>query len=74
VNLDVENITANSIPKNDVLVTAKRTISAFQKREIGTVYPRQEDLLHVGFDMGEPTGLRIGYAEVIGYEFGLLDT
>jgi hypothetical protein len=30
--------------------------------------------INVGFDMGEPTGLRIGYAEVICYKFGLLDT
>jgi len=25
----------------------------------------QKNRLHVGFDMGEPTGLRIGYAELI---------
>jgi len=34
----------------------------------------QKIRLHVGFDMGEPMGLWIGYAEVICYKFGLLDT
>jgi hypothetical protein len=32
-----------------------------------------EYLLQFEFDMGVPTGLRIGYAEVIWNKFGLLD-
>jgi hypothetical protein len=53
----------------------KGIMSVFQKREIGTVYPRQAELTSFTLDltMGEPTKLRIGYAEVICYKFGLLD-
>jgi hypothetical protein len=47
----VGNINAKSTPKNDVLVTAKGIISAFQKREIGTVYPRQAELTSFTLDL-----------------------
>ena len=34
-----------------VLLTAKGIISAFQKREIGTVYPRQAELASLTLDL-----------------------
>ena len=74
----VGNITGNSNPKKAVFVTAQGNISDFWKREVDGIYPRQgrwdwDYLLQFEFDMGGPTGLKIGYAEVICNKFRLLD-
>jgi hypothetical protein len=57
----------NKSIKNLGFFAAKGIILAFQKREIGDSQPQASGayLIYAGFDMGEATGLRIGYAEVI---------
>jgi len=50
VSAGVENIIANSTPKNDMFVTAKVGISDFKKREVDGFYLWQKGL--TGFSQG----------------------
>jgi hypothetical protein len=64
----------NSILYKPAFVKATLTISPFRKREVDGLYHRllRSWVVQFGFDMGGPTGVRIGYTELICNDFRVL--
>jgi hypothetical protein len=61
----VDNIGINSIIKKPAFLTAKGTVSAFQKREVDGQYFRLRlaKMVRFGFDMGGPMEVKRGYTK-----------